>query len=450
MSNWKRLFKIAWPLIVANSFWTLQMTIDRVFLGNFSTEALGAAMAVMAVFWTPMALLQQTAAYVTTFVAQYYGSEKKSFIGPSLWQGVYFSIGGGLLFLLLNFVSYDFFAFIGHAPKILELETQYYNAIAFSALPTALVAAYSGFFTGLGRTQMVMAINGVGLLLNALFDYLLIFGHMGFPQMGVEGAGYATAIAGCGSALFAAAVVYTSSHEAEFKVKSGWRWDKNIMSRFIKYGVPSGMQWALEGLAFTVFLMVVGKFPNGSAALASTSIAVTLMMLSVLPSMGIAQSVMALVGQHLGEKNPEAAVKDAYTGIQMSGTYMVLVGISFVLIPNFYLYWFENNQNAELWNQVSEMTKYLLMFVAIFTMFDSINFNLSFTLKGAGDTRFVSLVSLIAPWPIFVLPTFFLTEHPQGVYIAWGFVTIYALLLAIIYFLRFRQGKWKTMSVIQG
>ena len=63
---------------------------------------------------------------------------------------------------------------------------------------------------------------------------------------------------------------------------------------------------------------------------------------------------------------------------------------------------------------------------------------------------FVSLVSLIAPWPIFVLPTFFLTEHPQGVYIAWGFVTIYALLLAIIYFLRFRQGKWKTMSVIQG
>ncbi|MBC85978.1 MAG: hypothetical protein CL677_02275 [Bdellovibrionaceae bacterium] len=450
LSRWKELFKIAWPLIVANSFWTLQMTIDRVFLGNYSTESLGAAMAVMAVFWTPMALLQQTASYVTTFVAQYLGSNKKESIGPSLWQGLYFSFVFGLLFLLLNFLSEDFFKAIGHSQDILILEVQYYNSVAFSALPTALVAAFSGFYTGLGKTRMVMAINGVGLIINVILDYLLIFGEFGFPELGIAGAGYATSLAGYGSAVFAAWAVFNKAFEKEFKVLSGWKFDLSIMSRFIKYGFPSGMQWALEGLAFTVFLMIIGRFPNGDVALAATSIAVTLMMLSVLPSMGVAQSVMALVGQHLGEGQPEKAAESAMTGVQMSSAYMICVGLSLVLIPDFYLFWFENKQNPELWGQVAEMSKYLLMFVAMFTLFDSFNFNLSFALKGAGDTKFVSLVSLILPWPTFVIPTVYISHLPNATYVAWGFITFYITLLALIYYLRFRQGKWKSMSVIDN
>ena len=123
--HWKRIFKMSWPLIVANSFWTLQMTIDRVFLGSFSVEALGAAMTVMGVFWTPMALLQQTSSYVTTFVAQYLGSENRQNIGVALWQGLYFSILGGLGFLSLNFLSEDFFNFVNHAPAIKNFEIMF-------------------------------------------------------------------------------------------------------------------------------------------------------------------------------------------------------------------------------------------------------------------------------------------------------------------------------------
>ena len=147
--QWIRIFNIAWPLIVANSFWTLQITIDRIFLGSYSTEALGAAMAVMSVFWTPMALLQQTANYVTTFVAQYLGSDNKKAIGTSIWQGIYFSLIGGSAFILFNLISDDFFTMVGHGPGVKDLEVEYFNTIAFSALPMALVAAFSGFFTGL-------------------------------------------------------------------------------------------------------------------------------------------------------------------------------------------------------------------------------------------------------------------------------------------------------------
>src|SRR5690606_38114646 len=98
--GWGEVLRIAWPLVVANGFWNLQMTIDRVFLARFSTEALGAATSVSGVFWAPMALVQQTAAYVTVFVAQYCGARKFERIGPAVWQSVYVSLLGGLLFLL--------------------------------------------------------------------------------------------------------------------------------------------------------------------------------------------------------------------------------------------------------------------------------------------------------------------------------------------------------------
>ncbi len=134
---WKDILKMAWPLIIANSFWNLQMTIDRVFLGMHSTEALGAAMAVMGVFWVPMALLQQTASYVTTFVAQYHGAEEKDKIGAAVWQAIYVSLIGGALIVLLNFVSNAFFGFVGQDPMVRQYDVEYFNSVSHSALPTA-------------------------------------------------------------------------------------------------------------------------------------------------------------------------------------------------------------------------------------------------------------------------------------------------------------------------
>ena len=103
------------------------------------------------------------------------------------------------------------------------LEVEYYNSVSYSALPTALVAVASGFFTGLGRTQIVIWINLAGLLLNAVLDYTLIFGKFGFPAMGVAGAGYATAIATYGAAVFGFILLFTDQNEINYKIKSSIR-----------------------------------------------------------------------------------------------------------------------------------------------------------------------------------------------------------------------------------
>ena len=442
------LLKLAWPLIIANGFWNLQLTIDRIYLGAYSTEALGASMAVMSIFWTPMALLQQTGSYVTTFVSQYLGSKNDSMVGPALWQSLYLSAIGGLLFLLFIFISEPFFRFIGHSPTVQKLEVDYFNAICFSALPMALVASLSGYFAGITKTQMVMWVNGVGLLANVILDYLLIFGNMGFKAYGIKGAGYATVMANFASVFFAIGVIFLSKESVRFKIKTSFQINKDLMMKYLKYGLPSGLQWSLEGLAFTVFLILVGRFVNGEAALASSSIAVTVMMLSVMPAIGVAQSVMVKVGHHLGEGDTESARLYTWAGAQLSAVYMCSAGLSFFLFPDFYVNWFKNDSNPVLWAQVAMIAPTLLMLVGVFTTFDSLYLNLSFALKGAGDTRFVSIVALLVPWPIMVLPTYFLTNTTNAVYIAWMFATAYIMLTALIIYLRFRSGRWTKMSVI--
>jgi multidrug resistance protein, MATE family len=448
LEHWRTILKIAWPLIVANSFWNLQLTIDRIYLGTYSTEALGAAMAVMGVFWVPMALLQQTASYVMTFVAQFYGAKRLDQIGPAVWQSTYLSLIGGFLILLLIPLSTWLFGAMGHSEKMAILEVEYFNALCYSALPTALVAVASGFFTGLGQTKVIIQINCVGFLANLVMDYVLIFGNLGFPALGVAGAGYATAIANAVAAVYGFYLVFKPANEAAYRVRSGWRWNPDLMLRTLRYGVPSGMQWALEGLAFTVFLLFVGRMPNGDAGLAASGIVVTVMMLAVLPSMGIAQAGSVLVGQFLGEKRPELAEQSTWSGLQVVLLYIVAISASFVLLPQFYLSWFHNSSNPELWGQVEALVPYLFLYLALFSSFDSANMVFSFALKGAGDTRFVTFVALLVPWPLMVLPTWFMKDWDGAIFWAWGAASLFIIVQALVFWRRFVGGRWKAMSVI--
>jgi multidrug resistance protein, MATE family len=293
-------------------------------------------------------------------------------------------------------------------------------------------------------------VNCVGLVANVLFDYLLIFGNLGFPALGVAGAGYATALATWCAAFYALYLLFQKKNEEEFAVRSQWRVHWGMMRRYLRYGLPSGLQWALEGLAFSVFLIFVGRMTNGDAALAASGIVVTVMMLAVLPPMGMAQAVSIQLGQHLGEQKPELAEACTWSGLQLSLMYILAVGSTFLIFPQFYLNWFHNADQKVLWSEVSIIVPYLLMYVALFICFDSMNLTFSFALKGAGDTRFVTLVALTLPWPFMVAPTWLVQDWDGAVYWAWGAASFYIIFQSFVFLRRFKGGKWKQMSVIHG
>lgn len=447
--SWGEVWTLAWPLIIANGFWIIQTTVDRVFLAQHSTHSLAAATAVSGVFWAPMALVQQTAGYSITFVAQYFGAKKFAQVGASLWQSFYISIIGGLLFLLLIPFASQIFSFFDHPETLLRLESTYFISLCYTAIPFSILGAMGGFLAGIGKSHLILPINFAGVISNVVLDYLLIFGHFGFPALGIAGAGFATGIANVIACIVSAIIIFNSQHEALYKVKSAWRPNLDLLKRYVIYGVPSGLQYALEGFAFSVFLILIGRMPNGSVGLAGSGIAVSIMMLAIMPSVGVAQAVSVLVGQFIGKGQPQQAEKASHTGFKMALLYILTMSLTFLFFPEFYLSWFQNKENPALWADVERVTPYLLYFVAFFIPFDALNVIYAFALKGAGDTRFVTAVALLVPWPIMVFPTYMILNNPQALYWAWLTASLFLVAQGLIFLWRFKGGKWKSMKVIE-
>lgn len=441
------LLRIALPLIFSNSVWTLQITLDRVFLSWLGPENVGAAISAVFLFWVPLAFLQSTASYATTFVAQYVGAGRLDRVGPVIWQALYFSLASGLAFLLLIPVADSLVALGDHSTELQRLEATYFRCLCWSALPTLITAATCSFFAGRGDSWTVLLINGVGLVVNGLLDYAWIFGTWGFPAWGIAGAGWATVAGMSMSAVVSLALLLRPAWGRTFALWAGWRFDGELLRRLLYYGLPSGAQWSLDVLAWTGFLFLVGRL--GEVELAASSMAFTLNNVAFMPALGIAQAVQILVGQRLGQDQPELAQRSTWAGLRLAWGFMTAVAVLYVLIPDMFLLIFQTSQDSALESQVAELVPLLLRFVAVYSLFDSMNLVFALALKGAGDTRFVTIISFGLAWPLMVLPTWAAWYYGWGVLWAWTFASTYVVVLALVFLGRFWGGRWKDMRVIE-
>ena len=442
----RELFRLAWPLVLSTSFFTLQIVLDRVLLSRNSSAAVGAGMSAALLFWVFLSLLQNTANYATTFVAQYTGAGQPRHIGPVVWQSLYFSLGSGLAFLALVPLAGPIVAVGQHGPELQELEATYFRCLCVAALPMLVTASASSFFAGRGDSRTVLGINAAGLAVNGVCAYAWIFGRFGFAAQGIAGAGWATVAGSTTSAALALVLMLRPRHRAEYATGS-WRPALPLLRRLLRFGLPNGVFAMLDVLGYTAFFQLVGLM--GKVELAATSIACTLNLLAFLPMWGLGQAVEVLVGQRLGEDRPDDAERVTWIGLRYSLGFTAVVALLYVLAPEALALPFRSEADAANWERVGALVPLLLRFVTVYCLFDACNLILSFALRGAGDTRFVTWVALALSWPVMVLPTWAAWYYGWGLYAAWGFASLYIILLAVTFFFRFRQGKWRSMRVIE-
>ena len=442
----QEMLRLSWPFILSNSCWTLQIVLDRVLLSRSSTEAVGAGLSAVMMFWSVLSLFQWTTNYATAFVAQFIGAAQPRQVGAVIGQALWFALFGGLAFLLLLPLAQPLVSLSGHAPELQRLEVIYFQCLCFSALPFLVTAAASSFFAGRGDSATVLLINVVGLAVNAFWAIVLIFGYLGFEPMGIAGAGWATVAGTSVSAVLALALTMRRRYVQIYGNVSGWGFDRVLFTRLLYYGIPQGIGTSLETLAFSTFLIFVGRL--GTAELAATSIACTLNLVGFLPLMGIGQAIEVLVGQYLGADQPEHAERAAWTGLLFCTTATVGVAAAYLLIPGWLVAPFQTQNDPAGWAEVAERVPLLLSFVAVYCLFDCLNIVFSFALRGAGDTRFVTLVAVAVSWPVMVVPTALAWYFNWGLYWAWGFASAYVMLTALIFLARFRQGNWKQLRII--
>ena len=438
------LLKLAFPLIVGNLFYTLQTSIDRVFLSWHDDIAPGAAFAAAMLFYAPVMLLVSTASFTSTFVAQYRGAGQPLRIGGVINQSLWFCLVTGVLFAALAPLSTTILAVAGHEPELQALEARYLFCLCFCALPMAVNAAVSGFLAGLNRPWLVLWINGVGLAVNALLDWLWI---VGTPANAVEGAGWATVVGSYASMLFALALVWLPGFNRDFHTRSDWRPDLALLRRFLGFALPSGVQATFDVVAWTIFTLLVGRL--GPAELSATNLVMVVNAIFFVPMLGLGQAICVFVGQRLGASRPDEAARGVWVGFVFAGATMTLLGVLVALTPNVFLAIFRSSEAGAVWRETAALAPTLLWFVALYSFFDSMNVVFAFALRGAGDTRYVSAMTLVCGVLLLALPCWYVTTRGWGIYWAWSCATLYIAGLGIVFLARFVQGKWRTLRVIE-
>ncbi len=447
-SGYREVLKLAIPLILSTSSISLQHFIDRMFLTWYSPEAIAASVPGGILSYTMMCLFIGTAAYVNPFVAQYYGAKQFDQIAPVVWQGIYFALFSSVVFFISYPLAEPIFNLAGHAPEVKKLEIQYFRILIFGAPAVFVSQAISGFFAGRGETWTILWVNFSATLFNIVIDYILIFGELGLPSLGIQGAAIATVISNyCAVSLFLI-IMLQPKFRKKYQTWKRRQFNFSLFKRLLRFGLPNGMHFFLELLGFTLFILLVGRF--GTSALAATNITININSLAFMPMLGMGIAVEVLVGQRLGENKPELARYGTYSALHVTFLYMGTIAITYFLIPEVYIFPFASQADPLQFAEVKRISIALLQFVAFYSLFDTMNIIFSNTLRGAGDTRFVMFTSVSLSWILMIIPTYFGTVvYNWGIYTTWIFLTAYIVVLGFVFYARFLGGKWESMRVIE-
>jgi MATE family multidrug resistance protein len=441
------LLGLAAPLILSTGSLAVQEFVDRMFLSWYSPQAIAASMPSGILYYTILSIFLGTTSYVNTFVAQYHGASQPLRIGPSLWQGLYFSLVGALLLLGLAPLSPAIFTWIGHPEGVRLLEVQYFRILCYGSFFPIANAAVSAFFSGRGKPWPVMWVHLLATAVNIVLNYLLIFGNLGFPELGIRGAAISTVISGIVSFLIFAVAILRPANNRTFATVSGWRPNLPLLKRILRFGFPNGVQFFVDMFGFTVFVLLIGRL--GLVELAATNIAFNINSLAFMPMIGLGMAISILVGQYVGEERVDLASRSTWTGAVVCFLYMGIIAASYLLVPDFFIGFFASKSEPETFAEIRRIAVVLLRFVAVYSIFDTMNIVFAAGIKGAGDTRFVMIMILILSTTVLVVPTYLsLIVFQTGIYAAWLFVTAYVIILGFCFLFRFLQGKWKAMRVI--
>lgn len=444
------VLRIAVPLIISTATWTVMNFTDRMFLLWYSEKSMAAALPAGMLHFAMVCFPMGVAGYASTFVAQYYGAGRLRHIGPAVWQGIRFGFYCFPLFLAIVPWSPWIFKAAGHESSLAVLETLYFQTALFGAGAEIMAAAMAGFFSGRGVTWVVMLVDSGASALNIVLDYAWIFGMWGFPELGIEGAAWATVVSLWSRVVIYGAILMLPRFQRQYHTWRGRHFDRQLFLRLLRFGGPSGLQLFVEIAGFTLFLMLVGNL--GENAMAATTLAFNVNCLAFVPTLGLGMGLCVVVGQQLGQNNPKLAARATWTALVMALGYMGTMSLIYVLCPGLLLKgheWGLAPGKLAAFEELRQTTTVLLRFVAAYCLFDAMCVVFTGTLRGAGDTRFIMIVSLIlTPLPVTAA---WIGIHYYGLGLIWCWITItlWIWISGVIYLSRFLHGHWRHMRVIE-
>ncbi|MEI8079811.1 MAG: MATE family efflux transporter [bacterium] len=435
------LWRIALPMVISTALDTAMMFIDRCFLARLDPLHMAACMTGGITAFACTTFFIGLIGYATALVAHQYGAGQKAGCPRTITQGLILALVAYPVVLALWPLGVASFHWAGHSPRQIELETSYFSILLFGTLIILVRCALSSFFSGIGRTRVVMVGNLAGLAVNTVVAWVLIFGKCGLPPMGMAGAALAV-LAGDATALLIQFVAYLRPKlRQEFKLDQAWRFDRPLMGRLLRYGFPSGLEFVVTFSAFAVMVSLFNGY--GEAVAAAVTLAFNWDMVAFVPMIGLQIAVTSLVGQNLGRGDEAAAIRAAWSGLKLNLVYSGIMLLLFISIPDLLIRAFQPDVPPPNYDQIVATARIMIIMMCVYPLSDGMFIVFSGAIRGAGDTTWAMAASSLLHWGA-VLNTWFLTCYlkldPVSAWI--GFVLVFPI-FGLTFWWRFRSGKWR-------
>lgn len=441
------VLRVATPLILASSSHAVRLFCDRVMLAHHDHAEFSASLSAGITAFTLSSLFMFTAGYASTFVAQYIGAGKPGRVGLAVWQGIYLALLGGLLLASGALWGRPFFAWTGSTGEALDHQSAYFAVLSLGGVFPLLTQAIGSFWTGRGKTWTIAGLEWFAVALNLGANWVLIPGRLGFPAMGITGAGLGTVLSSLCAAVAAFWLFLRPSNRRLFGTLPGRTLDPGLLARMVRYGLPNGAHVFLDVAAFNLFVLLVHSL--GPVERAACTMAFSVNAMAFIPMLGVGLTATILVGQCVGARAIAKAKLVVRNCLTLVVAYNALMTVLFLGFPGSIRVIFPlagMDSSTEAW----ELGALFLRYIAAYLLFDGLFTLYKCAINGAGDTRFSMWASIGISWLFFAIPC--LVAHALGasVLVLWTILVSNVVLAAAVFLMRYLRGRWQSMRVIEG
>ena len=426
--------KLAVPIALTQLGQIAMMTTDIAFIGRLGSEALAAASLAHTVFFVSFTFGMGLVSAVAPLAAQAFGARDPRMVRRALRVGLWAALLIALPLMALPFRGEQILLALGQAPMAAHLAQQYLFGLAWGVLPALWFIAIRGFMSAVNRPEPILWITLAAIPANALLVYLLLYGALGLPQLGLFGAGLATSIVNLGT--FLAGLWFTARRRPFRKyyvLGRIWRIDWHLMRQLVRVGAPISLSFLLEYGLFGAAGLLMGLI--STTALAAHQIALQIAAILYMVSFGIAMAATVRVGHAVGRGEAPAVKRAGFVATGLGIVFMAAMTLAVIFgrfaIAEIFL--------GETTDATAELAATLLLVGSTFFIADGIQTIVAGSLRGMNDTRIPLLFATVSYWLVgFICAAVLGFRTPLGAVGVWIGLSCGTAVYAVLLVLRFR------------
>jgi MATE family multidrug resistance protein len=429
----KSTIQLAYPVIIGQLGIIMMGVVDSLMVGKIGAAPLAAASLGNGMTFIILIIGIGVSLAITPLVAIAVGAGNKNDCGIYFRQSLLVNSVLSIIIAVLIFFAADFIKYFDQPVEVQNQAVSYMKIVGLSSVPLMLFQTYKQFIEGLSIMRPAMIIALLANLVNAFVNWVLIFGNLGFPELALNGAGWATFASRVFMAIALMGFVMSNKFFKQYDVSFHYRsinWP--IIKKILSLGLPSGMQYFFEVGAFSFAVVMVGWL--GTKPQAAHQIAISLASISFMAVLGISVAGSIRVGNAVGMKDIQETRRAGFTASLLGASTMLVSGIVFILFRNFLPTLYVNDQ------EVISYASSLLIIAALFQISDGTQAVGIGILRGLTDVKIPTVITFVAYW-IVGLPVGYLLgfTFKMGVQGVWYGLLIALTTSAILLTLRFNS-----------